>query len=100
MMDKALPVMHREAEARSAVAKLTRRQRQVLHGIVQGGSNEQIARILRISSRTVNLHRHAMMDRLKVRTTADAVRVGIYAGMNLDAGQTSTEHLWDAVSNE
>ena len=69
----------RVMEAKSAVARLTARQRQVLQGVLHGYSNKQIARDLGISPRTVEIHRGYMMDRLDAKTTADAVRIGIYA---------------------
>ena len=66
-------------QAKREVARLTQRQQQVLMGIVQGSSNKQIARDLGISPRTVEIHRGLMMERLEARTTADAMRIGIYA---------------------
>ena len=69
----------RVMEAKSAVARLTARQRQVLQGVLHGNSNKQIARELGISPRTVEVHRGYMMGRLDAKTTADAVRIGIYA---------------------
>ena len=47
----------RVMEAKSAVARLTARQRQVLQGVLHGYSNKQIARDLGISPRTVEIHR-------------------------------------------
>jgi FixJ family two-component response regulator len=69
----------RVMEARRAIARLTARQKQVLQGVVHGDSNKQIARDLHISPRTVEIHRVHMMARLEARTTADAVRIAIYA---------------------
>jgi len=70
--------------ARSAVGSLTSRQRQVLHGLLEGGSNKQIARDLGISPRTVEIHRRSLMERLEARTTADAIRIAVYAGLSVD----------------
>lgn len=69
----------RVTEARRAIANLTERQRQVLQGVLLGNSNKQIARDLGISHRTVENHRACMMDRLRAKSTADAVRIAIYA---------------------
>lgn len=66
-------------EAKKAVAALTPRQREVLRGILRGDSARRIARDLAISPRTVEAHRRALLQRLGVRTTAQAVRIGICA---------------------
>lgn len=71
-------------EARRAVARLTPRQRQVLIGVLQGNSNKQIARNLGISPRTVEVHREGMMARLDAKSTVDAVRIGIYAHVEIE----------------
>jgi len=74
-------VERRKAEARKLVESLTPRERDVLHGIVAGGSNKDIASQLGISVRTVEIHRGNMMSRLSARSTSDAVRIGLYAGL-------------------
>lgn len=74
-------VLLRIADAKRAVAGLTPRQRDVLHGVLRGDSSKQIAHDLGISPRTVEIHRGSMLGRLGARTTADAVRIGIYAKM-------------------
>jgi len=72
--------------AQTAVGGLTDRQRQVLHGLLEGESNKQIARELGISPRTVEIHRRCLLDRLEARTTADAIRIAVYAGLPVDEG--------------
>lgn len=74
-------VERRKAEARKLVESLTPRERDVLQGIVAGGSNKGIAAELGISVRTVEIHRGNMMSRLNAQSTSDAVRIGLYAGM-------------------
>jgi two-component system response regulator FixJ len=74
-------VERRKAEARKLVENLTPRERDVLRGIVGGGSNKTIAGDLGISVRTVEIHRGNMMSRLSARSTSDAVRIGLYAGL-------------------
>ena len=74
-------VERRKAEARKLVESLTPRERDVLNGIVAGGSNKDIASQLGISVRTVEIHRGNMMSRLSARSTSDAVRIGLYAGL-------------------
>jgi two-component system, LuxR family, response regulator FixJ len=61
-------------EARARLARLSKRQTQVLSAMAQGMSNKQIARDLRISDRTVEIHRSLMLDKLGATTSADAIR--------------------------
>ena len=79
--DQAARVMRRKAEARQLVAMLTPRERDVLVGLLEGESNKGIATKLGLSPRTVEIHRANMMDRLNAQSTSDAVRIGIYAGL-------------------
>jgi two-component system response regulator FixJ len=60
---------------------LTPREREVLTALVAGQSNKEIARGLGISHRTVEVHRAAVMTRLGARTLADAIRMGLDAGL-------------------
>lgn len=71
----------RRATARQAVADLTPRQRQILEGLVNGERNETISRRLGLSRRTVESYRKRMMERLAATSVADAVRVGLDAGL-------------------
>jgi two-component system, LuxR family, response regulator FixJ len=68
----------------AAVAKvesLSRRQAQVLRGIVSGKLNKTIAYDLGLSIRTVEAYRSQVHDKLGVRGTAEAVRLALAAGM-------------------
>jgi two-component system, LuxR family, response regulator FixJ len=49
--------------------------RQVLDALAEGRINKELAEPLGLSVRTVELHRARMLDRLGVRTTAEAVRL-------------------------
>jgi two-component system response regulator FixJ len=69
------------AWARSAVAALSRRERDVLDGLVAGLSNKIIARRLGISHRTVENHRARLMERLGVSSISGVVRTAIAAGI-------------------
>jgi DNA-binding NarL/FixJ family response regulator len=63
------------------VAALSRRQRQVLELVAGGLLNKQIAWELRISEKTVKMHRALMLDRLGVATSAEAIRLAVEAGL-------------------
>jgi len=65
------------AEAR--VRLLTTREREVLAQVAIGLANKEIARVLKISHRTVEIHRGNMMRKLDAHSTADAVRIALYA---------------------
>jgi len=59
---------------RDRLGGLTRREMQVLEQVVAGKLNKQIARMLRISQKTVEMHRARVMLKLEARTIADLVR--------------------------
>ncbi len=67
--------------AAARLKDLTTREREVLTALVAGHTNKVIARELGISPRTVEAHRATLMDRLGVRSLAEAIRVGIAAGL-------------------
>lgn len=63
------------------VEGLTRRQREVLGGVVQGLPNKLIAYELGLSIRTVEAYRAAIMDRTGCKNLSELVRLGIHAGI-------------------
>lgn len=68
-------------EALARIAGLTRRQVQVLRGIVNGQLNKIIAHNLGLSVRTVETYRAQLLEKLGVRSTAAAVRLAMAAGL-------------------
>ncbi|WP_068087396.1 PAS domain-containing protein [Novosphingobium rosa] len=70
----------REA-ARDIIARLSRRQHQILVEMAAGKLNKQIAWDLELSERTIKMHRSAMFRALGVRTSADAIRLAVEAGL-------------------
>jgi FixJ family two-component response regulator len=67
------------------VARLTPRESQVFGLIIRGKRNKQIAYDLSTSERTVKAHRHNLMEKLGVRSLAEAVSVAEKLGL-LDPG--------------
>lgn len=71
------------AVLRALVASLTPRESEVFQLMIRGKLNKQIAFQLGTSVRTIKAHRHSIMEKLKVRSVADAVliaeRLGILA---------------------
>ncbi|MEA2733038.1 MAG: two-component system, LuxR family, response regulator FixJ [Acetobacteraceae bacterium] len=74
----------RDDEAMRAVqrmAVLSPRERQVLEGIVSGKPNKMIAYDLKISIRTVEVHRTRLMVRLGTHSLAEAIRTAVLAAL-------------------
>ena len=71
----------RRARAVTAVKALPQRQRQVLELVARGLLNKQIAWELKISEKTVKMHRALLLERLGVATTAEAIRIAVEAGL-------------------
>ncbi len=71
---------NRRAAALAKIAKLSKRQHQVLLLMAAGKLNKQIAYELGLNERTVKMHRFAVLKNLEVRTNADAIRLAIEAG--------------------
>jgi two-component system response regulator FixJ len=66
-------------EAKIRLANLTGRERDVLDGLAAGYPNKVIAYKLGISARTVEVYRANMMDRLRVRSLSEALRIAFIA---------------------
>lgn len=60
---------------------LTPRQTQILKMIAMGQTNREIASGLRISVRTVEVHRFNLMRRLNVRNVAQLLRQSLRLGI-------------------
>jgi FixJ family two-component response regulator len=68
---------------RARFASMSMRQRQVLEGLVAGGTNKTIGRDLGISPRTVELYRASVMENLGVQSLTQAVLLTAAAGIHL-----------------
>jgi len=69
------------AAAQDIIARLSRRQHQILVEMAAGKLNKQIAWDLDLSERTIKMHRSAMFRALGVKTSADAIRLAVEAGL-------------------
>jgi two-component system response regulator FixJ len=72
----------RKQNAQERVNALTGREREVLRGLMGGMANKLLARRLDISLRTVEMHRANMMDRLGVKSLAEALTLAVQAGVD------------------
>jgi len=75
------PLAARRTEAAARVAALPPRQHEVLQGMARGLLNKQIAWDLKISEKTVKMHRALLLERLGVGTSAEAIRIAVEAGL-------------------
>jgi FixJ family two-component response regulator len=64
-----------------ARCRLTPREAEVFGLIVRGHLNKQIAYALGTSERTVKAHRHSIMEKLRVRSLAEAVSIAERTGI-------------------
>lgn len=60
---------------------VTPRQREVLRLVVQGRTTKEIAHALGISTKTVEVHRAQLMDRLEIRDVPGLVRYAMRVGL-------------------
>ena len=60
---------------------LTSRQREVLQLIAEGKTSREIATALKISPKTVEFHKRALMDQTGLRTTAELTRYAVANGI-------------------
>jgi two-component system response regulator FixJ len=74
------------ADARVRLAALTPRERDVLDGMVRGRPNKLIAYDLAIATRTVEVHRANLMDKLAARSLSDVLRIAFSAGLGETSG--------------
>ena len=73
----------RRQRAEALVRALTPRQLQVLEHMIAGYRNKQIAGFLAIDEKTVKMQRASLLTRLGVGSSAEAIRVGVEAGVQL-----------------
>jgi PAS domain S-box-containing protein len=74
-----------DEDAGARVARLTPRERDVLVGLVNGGTNKKIGKDLGISPRTVELHRAQVMIRLNASGLTELLQIALAAGMRPSA---------------
>ncbi len=73
-----------DAEAAERVASLSRRERQVMEGLIDGHANKQIARDHGISPRTVEVYRANVMTKMGAASLAELVQMAMRAGLRRD----------------
>jgi DNA-binding NarL/FixJ family response regulator len=69
-----------------AASRLTAREREVLIEVARGRSNREIARILRVSEKTVKTHVSAVLSKLDLQDRTQAALFAVRAGISDGAG--------------
>jgi DNA-binding NarL/FixJ family response regulator len=72
----AAPVADAQAQER-----LTARQREILQLIAEGRTTKEIAQVLTLSAKTVEMHRAQLMERLDIHDVAGLVRYALRTGI-------------------
>lgn len=67
----------RDKEAQQLIRQLTPRECEVMEGLVAGHTNKEIAKLLAISPRTVEVHRSNIMGKLGVGNLTGLVRLAL-----------------------
>jgi len=79
-LDDALTSRENQQVAEAAIARLSNREKHVLRGLLRGAPNKIIAHELDLSTRTVEMYRGTLMDKLGVRSLPEAMRLAYNAG--------------------
>lgn len=69
----------RRAEILRRMSLLTQREREVLDLVVGGKANKEIAAALRLSPKTVEVHRAHVMEKMQASSVAELVRLALVA---------------------
>lgn len=79
--DEESITLFRQQEALQMVDRLSPRQREILQQMAHGFRTKQIAHMLSLSEKTVQMHRMLMFRKLATSNAADAVRIAVEAGL-------------------
>jgi DNA-binding NarL/FixJ family response regulator len=71
----------RRVSPESSLDRLTPRQLEIVQLIAEGNTNQEIARTLSISIKTVETHRYQLMERLEIHDVPGLVRFAVRMGL-------------------
>lgn len=99
-LDREVDMAAERRAAQARLSRLTRRETAVLRHLVAGEPNKVIAFHLGLSTRTVEMHRSNMMERLGIRTLSEALRLAFDGGLRAsgDAPQDQSVHQGEGAS--
>lgn len=90
MISDRSAMLARKDLACAMIARLTEREREVLDGLACGFPNKTVAYDLGISSRTVEVYRANLMEKLGVNSFAAALRIAFAAGLGSESSWLSS----------
>ena len=73
-------IQERRSEFQRRLALLSDRERQVMELVVQGKLNKQIASVLDLSHKTIEVHRAHVMEKMGATSLAELVRIAVELG--------------------
>ena len=76
-----LQAQHQNQELRRRFALLTSREQEVLHGILAGRANREVAAMLNLSCKTVEIHRAKIMQKTQARHLAQLIHMALALGI-------------------
>lgn len=79
----AAPQMMYDEEIAQRIQRLSRREREVFDGVLQGLLNKQIAAQLGISESTVKSARRTLLDRMRAETSLELIAMALRAGVTI-----------------
>jgi len=71
----------RESRAFDSLDVLTSREREVLQLIAEGHTNREVARLLKLSVKTVDVHRAHIKEKLQIHDTAGLIKYSLRKGL-------------------
>jgi RNA polymerase sigma factor (sigma-70 family) len=89
--DEGLADRKQQHEMAARLSRLTDREREVLSQVAAGRTSRQIAEALRISLKTVEVHRSRIMEKMQARNVADLVRRVAVAGVKPEQVEDPTQ---------
>ena len=69
--------------------RLTRREREVMELVVAGHPNKVVAQLLRISPRTVEVHRARVMEKMQANSVSELVRAAMIMNIGSSSGSAN-----------
>jgi two-component system, LuxR family, response regulator FixJ len=66
-------------EIKGRIARLTRREKEVMEYVLESKQNKVIASLLGISIKTVELHRANLMAKMRATSSTELVRIALIA---------------------
>ena len=86
--------------ARSLIATLSPRQREVFELVVRGKTNKEVARAIGGTERTIKAHRQLVMEKMQVQSLAELVSLAERVGILRDTSDSrQTAKQFSAVSS-